>query len=272
MPIRTIFWNVENYTDDSSGRADRVVAHVTANSPDVIGFSEIKDKDALRTILMERLVDYDFGITDGDQGIELMAGWKRGVFEQALFTQRREFKAGSNHLRPGSLLAVRQGGDFFNILFLHTDSGTSDRDYRNRQDMFEKIWGLKNRLDQIDGGVARLLVLGDLNTMGRRARGGMPGISAAEEILNLSNDATSAGMRLESKDHPHTWADVDASGRIERRSNLDHVISSASLTLQDLGGGNAVNVRGWVDAEDDAGRHDFVENISDHCSVECVMS
>lgn len=272
MAIRAIFWNVENYTDDNAGRAQRVVDHVAANDPEIISFSEIKDKDALRTILMEKLTTYDFAITDGDQGIELLTGWKRGVFDQALFTQRREFKAGNTFLRPGSLLAVKQGRAYYNFLFLHMDSGTKDTDYRNRQDMFEKVWGLKERLDEIDGNSARLVVMGDFNTMGKRPRGGEAGVTGAQEIENLANDAQSAGMSLAKKNRDNTWADVDSNGGLNRQSDLDHVLVSNAVSLADLGSGEKVSVRGWVDANDDAERFDFVEHISDHCSIECVVS
>ncbi|MDJ0893658.1 MAG: hypothetical protein QNJ92_00835 [Alphaproteobacteria bacterium] len=272
MSFRILFWNIENYAGDPV-RTETVVGHVKKNTPDVIGFSEIKDKAALRGILHSSLVDYDFGITDGAQGIELLAGWRRGAFEQALFTQRREFKADSPFLRPGSLLSVKRGGVFFNILFLHTDSGRKSKDYTNRQEMFEKVWSLKEKLDDItpDASQARLLVLGDLNTMGRQAGAGLPAISGEQEVANLKADAESNQMKLPPKSHANTWARVDDTGKIELQSNLDHLLATENVTLLDAGDGHEVLVRGWVDASGDDARRFFVEEISDHSSIECVV-
>lgn len=270
MAFRTLFWNIENYSGDPA-RTQTLVQHIQANSPEIVGFSEIKDKAALRSILQESLTDYDFGITDGQEGIELLAGWKRGVFAQALFTQRREFKSGNPFLRPGSLLSVKRNGTFYNVLFLHTDSGRKSTDYANRQDMFERIWSLRERLDEIEEGVSRFLVLGDLNTMGRSASGTNPAVTAADEISNLSNDAQQNGMRLLAKSHPNTWARVNDQGQITLQSNLDHVLVSDSVPLVNIANGQEVLVRGWVDATTDASRLDFVEGISDHSSIEMIV-
>ena len=270
MAFRILFWNIENYSGDPA-RTQTLVQHIQANSPDIVGFSEIKDKAALRSILQDSLIDYDFGITDGREGIELLAGWKRGLFAQALFTQRREFKSGNPFLRPGSLLSVKRDGTFHNVLFLHTDSGRKNSDYVNRQDMFERIWSLRLKLDEIEGGTSRFLALGDLNTMGRQASGTNPAISADQEITNLGSDAQQNGMHLLNKSHPNTWARVNDQGQITLQSNLDHVLISDSVPLVNIATGQEVLVRGWVDATTDASRHDFVEGVSDHCSIEIVV-
>ncbi len=104
MAFRILFWNIENYSGDPA-RTLTLVQHIQANAPDIVGFSEIKDKAALRSILQDSLIDYDFGITDGREGIELLAGWKRGVFAQALFTQRREINQEILSSGPGRYLA-----------------------------------------------------------------------------------------------------------------------------------------------------------------------
>ncbi|MDJ0951806.1 MAG: endonuclease/exonuclease/phosphatase family protein [Alphaproteobacteria bacterium] len=270
--MKVLFWNIENFTGANPGRAEKVIRHIREAGADVLGFSEIKDKAALRSILQDSLHDYDFGITDGLQGIELLAGWRRGEFEQALFTQRREFKADNPHLRPGSLLSVKKRGKFFNFLFLHTDSGRKERDYNNRQDMFEKIWAMRKRLEDIEGQESKLIVLGDLNTMGKSARGRSGNITGQEEVEELKRDAANNEMKLFDKSHNNTWARVKSSGEIEMESNLDHVIASNTITLNDLGGGTRVRVRGWVNAATDSERLEFVEHISDHCSIECEVS
>ncbi|MFS8184371.1 endonuclease/exonuclease/phosphatase family protein [Pseudovibrio denitrificans] len=264
MSIRALFWNVENYSGSDEVRSRRVLEHIRENDPDVLGFSEIKDKAALRSLLQEGLYDYDFGITDGVEGIELLAGWKRGMFGQALFTQRREFKAGNKYLRPGSLLSLKRDGRFFNFLFLHTDSGTQDKDYRNRQVMFKKIWKLRNRLNEIENANAHFVVMGDFNTMGRDAAE-YPKVSAEDEINGLAEDARRVGMTLLDKSESYTWARLNAAGSFSLRSDLDHVLVSDSLKV--LEGGKAL-VRGWVDVNTSEERKLFINEVSDHCSVE----
>jgi exonuclease III len=276
MGIKTLFWNIENYSGDPARTAE-AVAHIKKNDPDVIGFCEIKDKAALRSLLQDNLSDYDFGVTDGREGIELLAGWRRGKFEQALYTQRREFKAGNDSLRPGSLLSVKSAGEFFNFLFLHTDSGTKGTDYANRQAMFEKIWSLKETLDDITtDGPTNLVVMGDLNTMGRTQSGAFPKVSGQTEIDELARDAQAAGMLMLGKNQDRTWARVNQSGpdigKLRMHSNLDHVLATDNLAFVAQSGGKEVEVRGWVDATTNDERFDFVQGISDHCSIECEIA
>lgn len=271
MDIKVIFWNIENFYGTDPARAAQVVEHIRNANPDVVGFSEIKDKAALRSILQNSLQDYDFGITDGRQGIELLAGWRRGTFGQALFTQRREFKADNPHLRPASLLSLKCGPKFLNIAFLHMDSGTKTTDYDNRQDMFEKCWSLKKTFDDLEDDNTHFMIMGDLNTMGRAARAGIPAISGAEEIANLAADASAHGMALLSKNEPATWADVSSSGRLKRSSDLDHAIATTNIAFAPVSPSKQVAVRGWNQMTSDADRLNFVENISDHSSVEVTI-
>jgi hypothetical protein len=204
---------------------------------------------------------YDFAFTDSDQGIEILVGWRRGKFDQALYTQRREMQAGNVRLRPGGLLSVleKNAAVFTNLLFLHTDSGTDEKAYQNRQIMLGKIWSLRCALAGLpeQQGQPRLIALGDLTTMGRKT-----GPSAAEEIAALEAQATQKGMRVLPKTHPHTWSSDGT-----KKSNLDHVIASTDLQFKPVPGtaGPAeVLVDGWVNRTGDA-RTNFVKNISDHC-------
>lgn len=272
MPIKVMFWNVENFSGDPA-RTQEVVAHVAAFDPDVIGFSEIKDKVALRGILMNSLASHDFGVTDGRQGIELLAGWRRGKFQQAIFTQRREFKADNPFLRPGSLLSVKNNDKFYNMLFLHTDSGRTLKDYENRQMMFEKTFTLKEKLSEISSdGDARLLAMGDLNTMGRKRIGASPAISGDEEITELKRDAAADGMSLPKKTHSKTWARVNGQGDVTLSSDLDHVVASDTLSFAAVRGQDTfVRVRGWVDVNAGGDRRRFVEEVSDHSSIEVTI-
>jgi hypothetical protein len=271
-----MFWNVENFGRLLNGDAASLAAHqqrvvkvanlITQNlDPDLICLCEIKDKVALRSLLMDKLDDYDFGLTDGREGIELLAGWKRGTFNQVIFTQRREFKAGSEYLRPGSLTSVKYGSTFYNFLFLHTDSGTTNKDYTNRQDMFEKVWKLKGKLDEItSGGSANFAAMGDLNTMGRKQSGTFSAISGGEEIDNLERDANNNGMGLLEKTHDTTWRKGRSHPTWE--SNLDHVLASTNLSFSTFSSDKKVKVEGWQQLAGEE-KEKFTEVISDHCSI-----
>ena len=266
-----MFWNVENFYGKAK-RTDKVYKHIDCLNPDLFCLCEIKDKAALRSLLMERLTDYDFAVTDGAEGIELLTGWRRGFFNQVLFTQRREFKGDSAWLRPGSLATVNYKGNYFNFLFLHTHSGTDSRAYNNRRDMYRKIWKLKKKLDEItNGGNANFITLGDLNTMGRRADGRSRAISAEEEIKDLQDAAAKVDMRMLSKTHNLTLAWKRRKDEDKYRfSNVDHVLATKSLRFNKVSSNTEqkaeVRVDGWNRLEDPE-RTKFIKCISDHCSL-----
>ncbi|MEM9833790.1 MAG: endonuclease/exonuclease/phosphatase family protein [Bacteroidota bacterium] len=276
MEIRVLFWNVENFVGGED-RTEAVKRHIQEFDPDVFCLCEIKDKVAMRSLLMDKLIDYDFGLTDGQQRIELLAGWRKGKFQQVLFTQRREFKANQNQLRPGSLLTAKINEKWFNFLFLHTDSGVKIKDYRNRQEMFEKIWSMKSILDDISTTPeSYFAILGDYNTMGRSQIGQYPKITGQEEINDLKHDASDKNMTLLDKTEETTLAWGRNSSGNYRLSNLDHVIVSNNLDLIDFekddGSKFPAEVSGWVNITDEDERVNFIENISDHCSVRIKIS
>jgi len=251
-----------------------VAGHIQGLNPDLFGLSEIRDKVALRSLLMNKLIEYDFALTDGAEGIELLAGWRRNKFQQVLFTQRREFKVGNPQLRPGSAVTARINDEFFNFLFLHTDSGTKSKDYDNRQEMFEKIWNLKVTFDNItEGGDAKFMVMGDLNTMGRRKFGSMPRIFAETEIADLADDSETNGMTLLAKTHDKTWRQGPSQPDFE--SNLDHALATRKISFEELSNATSaapaiVSVDGWNHLDGDE-RDDFTMNLSDHCSLFCKL-
>ena len=204
---------------------------------------------------------YDFAFTDSNQGIEILVGWKRGKFDQTLYTQRRELQAGNVRLRPGGLISILEKNSdvFTNLLFLHTDSGNDAEAYKNRQTMFGKIWSMKRTLEKLpeQKGQARLIAMGDLNTMGKKN-----GPIGAEEIVELDAQATKNGMRILQKTHDNTWS---SDGK--KMSNLDHIIASDDVQFRTLLAGPPpaqVLVDGWVNRTGEA-RTNFVKNISDHC-------
>lgn len=268
MGMRVLFWNIENFRGDDLDRTRIVADHIRAFDPHIVGFSEIGSKRAIRNLMMDELSDFDFGITDGAQRIELMAGWKRGMFEQALYTQRREFKARSDGQRPGALLSVKAGGVFTNILFLHTDSGRTMRDYDNRREMFSKISSLRRTLAEIEGTTSRFVVMGDLNTMGRNSLPGEDEISSDEEITGLARFMARGDMTLHKKSAPKTFLQYRADGTVEFETDLDHVISSDVTQLSEIADGFKVRVRGWNDLATDVERIEWTETFSDHASIE----
>jgi endonuclease/exonuclease/phosphatase family metal-dependent hydrolase len=262
MGFSFLSWNIRKFKA-SRARTKKVVDLIKKFKPDVFGILEFSDKDVARRLAFDYFKDYDFGITESRGAMEILVGHRRSKFVQAIFTQRREFNAGSIHLRPGAILSVRQKGQssFDNILFLHTDSGTQNKDYQNRQIMFKKIWGLNKGLKNlpIQKGKARLVVAGDLNTMGKSGT-----VTATQEMSKLTNDATKNGMELLNKSHEKTWS---SSGN--KKSDLDHVMISQDVKIQqwyftsDPNTTFPIIVDGWVDLNENT-RKDFVKNISDH--------
>lgn len=249
-------WNVEHFKGGTTRITD-VARHIRDQNPDVFGIFEVQGGDVL-DLMRNRFPEYDFSITDGPQQMETIVAHRRGKFSQVVFTQKREFKLYNPQLRPGAFLSVRLGPDFFNILFLHTDSGTEAPDFGNRQEMFEKIVSVKKALDKLAQGDSRLIALGDFNTMGlffptRRKSNGR--VTAGEEVSALDSAGDKVKMSVLTKDFSNTYSN----GKIE--SNLDQVIASDNLRIT-----TPVAVRGWQQLAGVA-RQKFINEISDHCSL-----
>ena len=79
----------------------------------------------------------------------------------------------ANNLRPGRSAYVRalDGGADFHIIAVHSDSGTSPRDFDHRQTALRRPDDLFAALGQ-DVPDADVIVLGDFNTMGAEGRTG----------------------------------------------------------------------------------------------------
>jgi endonuclease/exonuclease/phosphatase family metal-dependent hydrolase len=271
MSFSFMSWNIRHFKAATDDRIQQVSDLISGHDPDIFGIIEFQAKDAARRLISEHFTDYDFGMTDSKMQLDFLIGWKRGLFEQVLYTQRRDFMAGNIHLRPGGLLSVLEPGrtNFTNLLFLHTDSGKGVKDYNARQAMFKKIWNLKQAIEDlpIQNGESRLIALGDLNTMGRSRTNTLPTIRALTEIENLTSDAQNAGMRMLSKSHPKTWSN----GPNTKTSNLDHVIASDDLLFEEFGPtpneAFEIEVDGWNNVPSGTNRTDWIKNISDHCAL-----
>jgi hypothetical protein len=282
MGFTFLVWNVEKFKATNVNRIRKVAKLITDQDPDVFCILEFmgksprttpsQKKGTARKLISKYLTDYDFGLTDSDMRIEILTGWKRNKFAQALYTQRGELDVNNPDLRPGGLLSVREVGEtsFHNLLFLHTDSGRNKKDYNNRQEMFKKIWKMKKALQglPIQNGSARFIALGDLNTMGRKGYPNSPSISATKEINKLKSDAQAKGMRVLSKSFDKTWSTPSGS----TQSNLDHVIASNDLSFQTWTFTNnptlnfEIEVKGWNELTGND-RKTFITSISDHCSL-----
>ena len=274
MAISFLSWNVRHFRGDED-RAREVSRLVTSLGPDLFGLLEFKAKPVMRTLMFEEFPLYDFAVTDSKNGMEITVGWKRGRFDQAIWTQKREFLAGNINLRPGGLLTVNDAGNLFNFLFLHTDSGTGTTDYQNRQDMFKKVWKLNTRLKSISSAAApNLVALGDLNTMGQGTV-----LTGEDEIDELRIDAENNNMRLLSKDDVNTWHQWGKGPRGNRRkltvaelaraktSDLDHVLASDDLNMTVAGvNGEMIHVEGWQQKQNQE-RCDFLWDLSDHSAI-----
>lgn len=280
MSFSFLVWNVRQYGGNSN-RLQKVVDTIAGfdPEPDVFGLLEFQAKDEVRSLMLDAFPDFDFGMTDSRQGLELLVGWRRGFFDQAIYSQRRKFQR-SEYLRPGGLVSLAQGGNWYNLLFLHTDSGASEADFKNRRETFGKIWSLEKRLRAIPemSGKANLIAMGDLNTMGDG-----DAMTGPEEIAWLAGQAKSNRMRLVTKEFDETWHQWARGGWSDRkklriqdlpgamRSNLDHVIASDGLKLQNLttapdGSQAQVFVEGWQQLQGND-RIDFLWNVSDHSAL-----
>lgn len=265
-------WNVEHFKGGAT-RLKKVVKHIEDQDPDVFALFEVEKFD-VQALMEDKFPTYDFNITDGPQSMEILVGRRQGVFQQAVFSQKREFKAFNPRLRPGALLSVKKDGEFFSLLFLHTDSGTEAPDFGNRQEMFEKINKMRKRLDDLaSDNKGRFIVLGDLNTMGlfyptRRKTDRI--VTGAEEIEALGKASAKVKMSMLTKDFPNTFNN-GKTGSKQLISDLDHVLASDEIPLKALGTlGNGddffVSVRGWQQLSGSA-RNKFINDISDHCSL-----
>ena len=269
MGYSFLVWNVEKYKAASRIRTQKVADLVSSYDPDVFGILEFKAKKAVRELVSEFYTEYDFGMTDSKMGIEILVGWRKSKFDQAIYTQRRAFQIGNINLRPGGLLSIRQIGhtQYENFLFLHTDSGKTQKDYTNRQAMLKKVFSLNKALKGLptQQGESRLIALGDLNTMGRTRKGSLPTIKAKDEIRALSDLATQSGMTLLTKSHPKTYRSAGGS----LTGDLDHVIVSNELDMQEWSFTDTPNevfqveCDGWVNLTGNS-RTAFIENVADH--------
>ena len=267
-------WNVRHFRGSKS-RLNDVDNFITQLDPDVFGLIEYQGKSSIRELMVDRFPEYDFAVTDSTGNLEMVVGYRRGKFDQVVWTQKRQFNDVKRRLRPGALISLRLGKEFYNLLFLHADSGADTIDYKNRQTVFRKIWRLKAALEKRSTtGKSNFIVLGDLNTMGNGKT-----VSGKSEIKRLAKAAKKNGLRMLEKDWGTTWSQWGKGKRGNRRklkvselnglmtSNLDHVIAASELQFEPCGDNQEdIHVKGWRQLSG-TNKVDFLWNLSDHCGL-----
>jgi len=265
MSFSFLSWNVEHFKGGAE-RLARVAAHIRGQNPDIFGLLEVENVGILQ-LMQNEFPDYTFGITDGPESMEILVGCRTAKFAQSVFTQKREFKAYNPALRPGAMLSVRLDAEWHNLLFLHTDSGTDAAAFGNRFEMFDHVWRMKKALDNM-AQAQKLIVLGDLNTMGLfypTSANSNSRVAAPDEIGTIGKQAGRRNMALLPKTEGLTFNN----GTLQ--ANLDHVLASDTIQFAPQGAdpqGNAalVAVRGWNQLAG-AAREAFIGEISDHSSL-----
>ena len=270
MKFSILSWNVEAFKG-SEAQLTRVAAHIRNVDPDVFGLFEVENINII-ALIGKHLPAYDYSLTDGPENKEILVGVRRGKFQQSIFSQKREFKAFNPALRPGALMSVSYEGEFYNILYLHTDSGTEAASFGNRSEMFGKIWSLRRALQkQATGGATKFIALGDLNTMGLQypvPKKANTKISEADEITAVETFGKVESMVLLRKEFGKTFNN----GRLT--SDLDHILATDNVKFRELGVVDGqpfyVRVTGWQQLNGSA-RKEFIETVSDHCSLYCEV-
>lgn len=252
-------WNVEHFRNTSAhaARVERVAKFISgsdggpASVPDIFALYEVEGKDVFR-VFMDEFPDHRFHLTEGKQTQEIFIGVHRKF--QTFSTQRLEFKVGKEYQRPGLLLTLRVDGSNYSLLFLHFPSGAETEDFGLRDTALIHAFNLKKKLDQVSGGSANFIFLGDLNTMG--VDDPVPyskkmDLPAEEEVDRIADWAEKRDMVLLSKEKTLidgeykevTWYN-GSSGYVP--ANLDQVVASEHLQIRSQGNGPfKVNVLGW---------------------------
>lgn len=263
-------WNVKHFKKKPSERADaerveRVVTLLKQENPDVFALYEVTGKDVF-VELIKNFPSYTFQITEGPQTQEILLGVRNTI--SCFITQRVEFKAGTTHMRPGSLATFTVDGINYILLFLHLASSTKPRGMGLRDDMLYKAVKFRHVLDKATGGrhTANYVFLGDLNTMGMEYPFEKD-IEAQKELDKWDERAGRYyGMYRLEKSHNVTWRSEGASDY--PAANLDHVYAAKHLKFKlfkNAKGENVeVDVRGWVTEPSDSDKDAWIEKYSDH--------
>jgi endonuclease/exonuclease/phosphatase family metal-dependent hydrolase len=257
-------WNVEHFGKGKDlikkqERLTKIVQQIQSINPDVMAIYEVTGKEVFNSF-KEEFREYNFFITEGPQSQEILIGTRNSM--QTFITQRMEFKASNNYLRPGALLSITFNDDVYSILFLHLKSMVSPYGWGLRDFMWDKVRSLKKALNkQAESPTdAKYIALGDLNTMGMNYSYGNKDISGQEEVERMAKlvSRSTYNMKLLNKTHPNTY--FNGSNGTYPPSNLDHVFATKNINFRDQDGA-PIKVGGWNEAADP---DLWIQEYSDH--------
>ncbi len=281
MAFTVLSWNVKMFKGGTDHRAERVRNLINSFNPvpDVIAIFEVQNSNGLFRFAKHFFPAYTCFITEGQNSQEIAFLVNRSSFDFVAITQKYKFKIGNPNLRPGIFATLVQGGVHTNILFLHVASMTLADGFGDRQEILNHALSLNEKIQELaegSGEPARLIITGDLNTMGLQFPRGIKShkvLTGEQEIAGLEHLAARAhrdgfqGMSRAVKEHDLTFS--NKSGR--KQGDLDHVLVSSGLQLADLdnlpsGDPFAVRVEGWQQFAGDE-QKEFIDNVSDHCAL-----
>jgi exonuclease III len=257
-------WNVKHFKNDS-GQIQKITSFLKKQDPDVFALYEVTGKEVFGE-MTKQFPQYTFQITEGSQTQQILVGVRHSF--TSFITQRVEFKAGTNLMRPGQLVTITQDGINYVLLFLHLASSAVPRGMGLRDDMFQKAVKFRKYLDKAAGGKnkSHYIFLGDLNVMGMD----YPYDKDIEPEIELRKWDDCArryyGMHRLDKTYEMTW--FGGSHCSFKPANLDHVYAAQHLQFKPFknkdGVTASVDVRGWVNETSDSGKDEWIQNYSDH--------
>ena len=204
--IRVATWNIRYFPEPETDPA-RVADILAGLDAELIAVQEIRDEAALASLLADvnarvrsaagtgggRVYSYVLAESGGNGG--LYVGYVYDTLAVELSSVRTMWRLQmTEDLRPGLAARVksRRGGLDFGVIVMHTDSGVRDRDYQNRLRFLDSLSAV---LPEFVASDADVIVLGDLNTMGREADGEVTAVTAQQEIASLDRELEALGMR-----------------------------------------------------------------------------
>lgn len=203
--IRVATWNIRYFPEPETdpGRVADILAGLDA---DLVAVQEVRDEAALAALLADvnarsqrsgsgagRVYSYVLAESGGNGG--LYVGYVYDTLAVELSSVRTMWRLQmTEDLRPGLAARVKslRGGLDFGVIVMHTDSGVRDRDYQNRLRFLDSLSAV---LPDFVASDADVIVLGDLNTMGREADGEVTAVTARQEIADLDRKLEAIGMR-----------------------------------------------------------------------------
>jgi len=252
-------WNVEHFGGSKNvTKINSAVNFIASQKADIVAIYEVESSLVFQP-LIKAMPNYQFHITEGPQIQEILIGVKSGI--AAYITQRVEFKSGQQTLRPGVLVTVYIGNEYYPLLFLHLKSMPDPKGFGLRDDMIRRACKFKGTLDKAAGGVSNYIFAGDLNVMGLDYPFKAHDISATDEIKELKRRAKYRKMTVLDKNSNFTWWNGSASPYPP--GNLDHVAAANHLKFKQFGG-KPIDVRGWPKEPTPAKKDAWIQKYSDH--------